>query len=192
MKRLLLLMAAVYTISAYCIPAEFIKTSGSIKVNGTSSLHEWEMNLENFNVEAGIVLEGSDLKSFDRVVFSCNATDLKSESSLMDKKAWEALKAVSFPKIEFVSTSVSDVVVTGDSFIGNLKGILSIAGVKKSITVPFKGKIITVNAKNRIEVESLIKLQMTDFQISPPTAMLGTLKTGDKISISLLFQLTTK
>jgi hypothetical protein len=37
---------------------------------------------------------------------------------------------------------------------------------------------------NRIQIKGSKKVKMTDFNISPPTAMLGTLKTGDEVTIS--------
>jgi len=33
---------------------------------------------------------------------------------------------------------------------------------------------------------------MSDFDITPPTAMLGTLKTGDKVKVSFSFQFLMK
>jgi hypothetical protein len=58
-----------------------------------------------------------------------------------------------------------------------------LAGVTKRISVPFTG----VQAGDKVSINGSKELKMSEFNIKPPTAMLGTLKTGDQVTVA--FQL---
>jgi hypothetical protein len=160
-----------------------------VVIKGTSSLHDWEMDLTNINCGVQFKQEGSLLKSIENVSFSAKETDLKSESSLMDKKAYDALKTETYPEIKFSSVSTSDFIVENNKFKGTLKGKLNVAGQTRDVVVPFSGTIID---NNTINVTGSTDLNMSSFNIVPPTAMLGALKTGDKITVSFNLQLVQK
>jgi Cu/Ag efflux protein CusF len=164
---------------------ELSKTGTSIAIKGTSSLHDWEMDLKVFNSGFRLNQEGSLIKGLDDVTFTCKATDIKSESSLMDKKAYEALKADDFPEIKFSGISGTGLVAEGKKITGNLKGKLNVAGETQEVTIPFNG---TFTDNKTINIVASTDLTMSSFNITPPTAMLGALKTGDKISVLFSMQ----
>jgi hypothetical protein len=170
---------------------ELSKAGTAISIKGTSSLHDWEMNLQSFNSAFQLNREGEMIKGFNNVTFSCKATDIKSEYSLMDKKAYDALKADRYPEIRFESISSPGMNINGKEFTGTLRGKLNIAGETKDITIPFKGAL---SDRNTISITASADLAMSSFNITPPTAMLGALKTGDEISVlfSLHFVHTEK
>jgi polyisoprenoid-binding protein YceI len=163
---------------------ELSKNGTTIIIKGTSSLHNWEMDVRAFTSEIKVDHEGSTADIYN-VSFVCRATDLKSESSLMDKKAYDALKAKNFPEIKFESTSKAGIVIKDNKFSGNLNGRLIIAGKTEQVTIPFSGFI---DGNNVISISAETDLLMSSFNIAPPTAMLGALKTGDKISVLLSLQ----
>lgn len=166
-----------------------ISPSGNkVEVKGTSSIHDWKMDLDNVNSGFQMIKEGTSVKSINSVSFSCRAKDLKSESSLMDKKAWEALKVDGHPEIKFTSASVTDLVANGDRFSGKAKGQLSVAGETREVTIPFTGS----TSGNSVKIDATADLAMSNFKITPPTAMLGSLKTGDKITVSVSLQYILK
>jgi polyisoprenoid-binding protein YceI len=70
--------------------------------------------------------------------------------------------------------------MTENEFNGTATGFLSLAGQTKEIKVPFHGNLLE---NGKMIVEGKVDLKMSEFKIEPPTAMLGTLKTGDEISI---------
>jgi hypothetical protein len=166
---------------------ELSENRGEMIITGTSSLHDWEMTLKSINCEAQIEHEGTLLKSIDNISFSCKATDIKSESSLMNKKAYGALKADAFPQIKFNWISTTGLVSEGNNFKGDVTGKLNVAGETRETIVPFKGTFVD---NNTVIITGSTELQMSSFKITPPTALLGTLKTGDKISVSFTLQFT--
>lgn len=184
MKYLIILAFTALPLMAAGQNYELSKNGTTIIIKGTSSLHNWEMDVRAYTSEIQVDQEGSTA-DIHNVSFVCRATDLKSESSLMDKKAYDALKAKDFPEIKFESTSKTEIVINDNKFSGNLNGRLIIAGKTEPVTIPFSG---SVDGNNTINIVAEADLSMSSFNITPPTAMLGTLKTGDKISISLSLQ----
>jgi polyisoprenoid-binding protein YceI len=188
-KILLLLATAGHSLLSEGQTFELSKTGTEVAIRGTSSLHDWEMNLNAFNSGFQLSQEGSKIKGLDNVTFSCKATDIKSESSLMDRKAYDALKADDFPDIKFSGLSSTGLAAEGKIFTGNLKGKLNVAGETQDVIIPFNGTFID---SETINIIASTDLNMSSFNITPPTAMLGALKTGDKISVSFSLRFVQK
>ena len=129
---------------------EVSKDNASILISGTSNLHDWKMHLKTFDCNADFVIEGTNIEIIDKVTFSCNAEDLKSDNSLMDKKAYSALKSKSFPQVRFDMTSPLKVNPDNNKFSANLKGNLNIAGKSSNISIPVNGIIFNQNGNNII------------------------------------------
>ena len=60
-------------------------------------------------------------------------------------------------------------------------GKLKIAGTEREI--PVTATYSKESGSQKISFTGSVSIKMTDFNISPPTAMFGTLKTGDEITI---------
>jgi polyisoprenoid-binding protein YceI len=103
----------------------------------------------------------------------------------MDKKTYEALKAEQFSSINFRMKTGEILSESGNEFSGTITGNLFIAGQTKEINIPFHGNVLEDGSVN---VKGKVNLKMSQFNIDPPTAMLGTLKTGDDISIVYSFE----
>ncbi|MBN2615073.1 MAG: YceI family protein [Bacteroidales bacterium] len=174
------MIATATTVKAQSF-AEYQATNQSqLSISGTSSLHEWHMKLDALNCKImGEQVSGKDLvlKNID---FEAKVSNLKSnESSIMDNKAYKAMKEGKYPTISFTGNQVYTLPLSKDQFSGTVSGMLSIAGKKKQVEFNIKG-----NSENGvITVEGDYPLKMTDFGIDPPTAFFGTLKTGDQIKV---------
>ncbi|MFH0843615.1 MAG: YceI family protein [Bacteroidota bacterium] len=178
----ILLIAAISGQSLIAEGQRFVLSGDGtfIAIKGTSSLHDWEMNLEASNSVFQLNRDGNVIKGIENVSFSCRATDIKSEYSLMDKKTRDALKADEYPEIKFSSISGTTKVARDNTFTGNLYGRLFVAGNTRDVSIPFKG---TFTDSNTIKITASAELTLTSFNITPPTAMMGALKTGDQISV---------
>jgi polyisoprenoid-binding protein YceI len=107
----------------------------------------------------------------------------------MDKKIQDALKSDKHPEVRFTINNTRDVTVKDNKFAGTINGTLYIAGVSRTENIPFTGQLIS---GNRIQIKGSKKVKMTDFKISPPTAMLGALKTGDEVTVSFTLVMAMK
>jgi hypothetical protein len=187
--RTLILIISVTSLTSFGQLYELSNKGNEILIKGTSNLHDWQMNLIVSNCEAEFDKEGFQLRSIKKVNFSCEPSNIRSDYNLMDRKTYAALKADVYKVIKFNLLSKTELKSDDREFKGSLRGNLYIAGITNEVEVPFTG---ILNSDNTINVEGSFELRMSDFDISPPTAILGTLKTGDKITISFSLKLVNK
>lgn len=153
-------------------------------VKGTSTIHDWEMVSEMATGAAAFTFNGNQLTGVSRLFVDMPVNTLKSGTSGMDDNAYKALRAKEFPKIRFVVKEITE--LTGEWM--TITGDLTITGVTKS--VKFKTKAIKNGDKVTITGTTAIKY--TDFKIQPPTAVFGTIKCGDDLSLSIQACFTAK
>tara|TARA_B100000508_G_C11449570_1_gene273273 strand:- start:526 stop:1122 length:597 start_codon:yes stop_codon:yes gene_type:complete len=148
-------------------------------IKGTSSLHDWEMISNDF--EGVITYELlSDIINVEKVHVNVGVTTLESGKKIMNKKCYDALKSDDHPTIKYRFGQLKNLTNTSNNtFSGVFSGTLDIAGVKKNVNIDV---VITLTS-NSITIKGEKPLKMTDFGVEPPTALLGTLKTGDDIII---------
>lgn len=159
------------------------QSTGNVKIviEGTSNIHDWDMKSDKGVCSS--VLDINTLGSLNGIStlnFSVPAESLKSDHSGMDKNTYKALNTSKFSSISFVAGSV-EVKPSGTSgYALTAKGKLTIAGVSKDVVLTASG---IVNADKSITYSGSYQLKMTDYNVDPPTALLGTIRTGDKVVV---------
>ncbi|MEO5975930.1 MAG: YceI family protein [Chryseolinea sp.] len=154
-----------------------------MKLLGTSTLHKWEMDAQSVAGEAQFVFKSgskSDLTSLKSFWFALEVKDLKSDSKGLDKNAYKALKSDEFKDIHYKLISS---IISGEKenkYLLKTIGMLTIAGVTKEIDMNVH---CVVNKDGTITCTGSEKLNMTDYNVKPPTFMLGAMKTGDAIEL---------
>lgn len=143
--------------------------SSNIKIDGTSTLHDWTMSSSQAAFSGNV--SGNAIND---VKFVMKATSLKSKESAMDKNAYKSLEVSKYPDITFTTASIP----AGASTIS---GNLTITDVTRNIKFPVN---VTKTANGYI-IKGSTKLKMSAFGIKPPSFMMGTIKTGDEITISV-------
>ncbi len=149
-----------------------------LQVTGTSTVHDWEMNVGKFDGKTFLEKEETGKVTISEINFECPVDEIKSDNSIMDGKAHKALKEDKFPTIVFNLKNDQNIQTEGNE--SYLNGQLTIAGKTKAVKVPVK---IDFSNNDHFTVSGNVPLKMSDFNIEPPTAMLGALKTGDEIVI---------
>jgi polyisoprenoid-binding protein YceI len=163
--------------------------SSILTITGTSNVHNWEMTATG--IDASILVENlnGSLSNISSVDFSVPSKNIKSHNNIMDKKTWEAIKADRYKTIEFNLSDVVNFNINGTIISGNAMGLLTIAGKSNQVSVPFNGK---VNGNNEMLIEGKKEIKLIEFDVEPPTAMMGTLKTGDSVNILFSLNFTPK
>ncbi len=159
-----------------------IPSQSEMKIKGTSSLHDWEEKVDKFNVSLNLHFREKEIAGIDKVQFICKSNSVVSDNSMMTNKTHNALQVDKYPDIVFKLVSVDKLSSQNGTFSGTLVGDVILAGVTKRITLAFTGN----HTGNKISIKGSRELNLSDFKIKPPTAMMGTLKTGDQITISFL------
>ncbi len=159
-------------------PIAVTKENSKIWVTGTSNLHDWEEYLKTYTVEGGISITNNQI-SLKELHFTAPVDALKSESSIMDKKTWKALKSKQYKKILFNAPEIQILPISKEKIEGNIKGELTLAGTTKTIDIKISGEKTSLGWQIRGEVS----IELSEYNISPPTAFFGALKVGNKITV---------
>jgi hypothetical protein len=166
----------------------------SLELDGDSSLHRYSAKAHGIRGDAGIdtarltatapppdleaLIRGRFIKTFQLIV---PVAELTSGEKGLDDNMHKALKGGQFKEIRFQMDSY-DVLAPapgGPAISVVLHGRLSLAGVERKIDVGATG----VRVKDGIRLSGSKDLLMTDYQIKPPTMMLGAIKTKDLITV---------
>ncbi len=151
-----------------------------ITVIGTSSLHDWELHSETLMSEAVFSTgNGETLESLESVIFILEKTTLESERSRLQRMAHEEMDAENHPEITFRSNDNGTIQRNGDEYEVTATGDLTISGVTRRISV----EATCINGADEIVCAGTKDLQMTDFDIDPPTLMFGTIRTHDEVTV---------
>jgi polyisoprenoid-binding protein YceI len=154
----------------------------AIKLTGTSSVHDWEMDANKAEGEAEFLFKtgtNGELQSVESLTFALAVKDLQSDSKGLDKNAYEALKANKFNTIQYKLSSSTFSSEKGGRLL-KTKGKLTIAGVTNDIIMNVH---LVVNKNGSVTFKGSYKLNMSDYNVDPPTYMFGTIKTGNVITL---------
>jgi len=160
------------------------KDNFTLIIEGTSNAHDWDMQAEDVSGELSAKVQSSLIENFEDADIQINVEKLESGKRIMNNKTYEALESDDHPKIRFQLKSVEDLYTAGSNFSGKANGVMTIAGNSKTVSIPFSGK---VNGENKFSVSGDYSLKMTEYDIDPPKAMFGSLKTGDEVTIKYDF-----
>jgi polyisoprenoid-binding protein YceI len=152
-----------------------------VYVRGTSSMHDWEVAFEKYDVEFSFRNSDNGKMSISNVKAVFAGASVTSENNIMTGKARDALMVREHPEIVFISDGAENIVLNEGKINGTLNGKLSLGGVSKSIDIGFSGNV----KGDRILISGSEEVNMADYGIKPPTALLGTLKTGEKVTVEL-------
>ncbi len=174
-----ILLLAVYTSISAQSPV-LIQKESQISISGTSNLHEWHEVAKDFTIEIGLSADDAVTPVIDKVSLSCRTASIVSDNSIMTNKTHEALGVDRHPVITFSSAKQSSLVVRNGEFSSTISGELTIKGVRKQVAIPVKGSL----AGNKLNVTGSKTIKMSDFDVKAPAALMGTLKTGDDVTVS--------
>lgn len=180
-RKTFLLTLALFTTLAFTLNGQSYKlTNADFSITGTSNLHDWESQVSKVNWRGEFILSEGGVEAIRNVAISIPVTGIiSSKGRIMDKKTHTALQAEAFPNITYSLTS-STITKNGNRMIANTKGSLTVTGTTRTVSIPVQ---IEQLANGQIRASGNYTLKMTDYGIEPPTALLGSLTTGDEVSL---------
>ncbi|WP_293302948.1 YceI family protein [Pedobacter sp. UBA4863] len=185
-RWIVLAILPFFALIGHAQTAKISLKESAILVKGTSSLHDWRCKTEQFSGDISYSANALTLKDITAVDLQLVVKSMKSikengnyYEAGMDKNTYKALNADKFPKITFVLTDISNLKAGPGKADFVAKGNLTIAGSQKPISFPATATLTA----NGIVVKGSTSFKMTSFGVTPPKALLGTIKTGDEITI---------
>jgi len=163
-----------------------VSPESKLWIEGGSNLHDWSCKASS--IEAAIEVDESFVKtttvastSLKKVQVKVPVRNLKCGNGKMDNNLYKALKADDAPEISYILATFD--VVPGaekDSFTVKAVGALTVAGTEKTVNMDVTAARLPDGG---VRAEGALALLMTDFGVKPPTALLGTLRTDNKITV---------
>ncbi|MEO7978230.1 YceI family protein [Flavobacterium sp.] len=159
-----------------------------MKISGTSTFHDWTMQTATFSGKATFKINTENqISKLVGMEFSLPVLTLKSGQKKLDKNTYKALKTDQFKNIVYKQVS-AEVMSSNDSKTHiKTAGKLTIAGVTKDVIIDL---YCFENKNGNVSCNGNYKINMSDYNVIPPTFMGGIMKTGDAITLefSILFE----
>jgi polyisoprenoid-binding protein YceI len=177
-------IAALFISAASPVKNKYLLSkSYTVTILGTSNIHNWNETVGTVAGDGYVTWNDDETFDLDAINLKMEVHSIKSDmGSIMNNNTYKALKSESYPQIIFTLNSPVKSIKTGIAITTiSAKGTLTIAGVTKPIDM-----LIKVSAPNQgyLTFEGSQTIKMTDYGITPPTALLGTMKTGNEITIN--------
>jgi polyisoprenoid-binding protein YceI len=164
-------------------------------IEGTSNLHGWSCKAEKFDaaieLDAAAVAELATAtpKVLKRVEVKVPIKALKCGHGGMDDNLYKALKADDTSEISYILATFDAAPGEADGFTLKTNGTLAIAGKENKLTMDV---VATRLPDGTVKATGMVAIKMTDFGIKPPTAMFGTLRTGDEVRVNFALTVGAK
>lgn len=204
---LLVALFAVGTIAA-AEPTQFVAGSTSeLVLEGSSNVANWRCKgttldgrmevaaplsrindvidrVEDGNI--GVWMSNPALGRFPQPTFKLRVPvqSLRCLNRQMDRDMYTALRSQAHPVIEFHFADVTGGIehdIDAKSYRTTIAGTLSLAGAQKQIKVDVEARRI---ARDRFRLRARLPLRMTDFRITPPTALFGMVKAKNELTVT--------
>ncbi|MFV1980957.1 MAG: YceI family protein [Rhodothermia bacterium] len=180
MKTTTLLIPALFLLTGWAAVSaqtQFpIASESRMWIDGTSNVHDWTCDV---GVVEGFV-ESDELWNVVAEI-TVPISSIECKNGKMDKKLQDALKAEDHPTISFVADSIA---VTGDpdapEIVLAVTGRLTVAGTTRVVKMIVTSTELP-GAGYRLTGE--LPVSMKDFNVKPPRAMLGLIKTGKEVKV---------
>lgn len=186
-RKLTLLASVILVIATGVVHAQkpFTVKQARMTVQGTSTLHDWESEAEKITCKGSALATPSVLASVKDVEVTVPVQNIKStKGKTMDNKTWEAFNYTKYPNIIYKLTQAT---VATDGTV-DASGTLTMAGVTKPVKFAVKSKVLP---NGDIQLVGAYKLKMTDYKMVPPTAVMGTIKVADEVTVTFDLTVTT-
>jgi hypothetical protein len=188
MKRipLLFILVLISSVSRGQGTYALAPTGNKMIIKGTSTLHDWQCKVEQMGGQMSATITSGTLKEIQSLTFSATVSSIRSIKENgeyyekgMDKNVYKALKSDQHAAITFALRKVNSITPAANKVTLAATGTLTIAGTPKDVTLTVTG----TPSGTGYAFEGSFPMKMTDFKVDPPTALLGTIKTGDAITI---------
>lgn len=177
-----LLSVLMIAATAASAGAQSVKMSldpaSTIRVDGTSNVHDWHATSSEITASIQVAPPIAESR-VESVTLSLPVTSLKSGKGGLDKNLYKALNAEKNPTITFVMKTYR-ATPQGDMYGAVITGILTVNGVEKEVTAE---ATMTTDGKGGLKAVGTSALKMTDFGVKPVTALMGTIRTRDAITV---------
>ena len=144
-----------------------------ITIVGTSNLHGWTCESTAFTGSGNGTASGSSLTALTALSVNVPVNSVDCDNGTMNGKLRQALGA------NVIAYSATSATVSGANI--RITGRLAIHGQARPVTITAQARSL---GSGRFRVTGSVPVTMSQYGVSPPTALLGTLRTGDAVTVN--------
>ncbi len=156
------------------------------KIDGDANVRSWDAEITE--ADAQLVLTGVENLSLDALTensfgsleISIPVEGIESDSRRLTRNLQGYLKGDDFPTITFSLQQINSVSHENGKAQISADGLINAAGVENTVSMNVEAEL---NDDGSITFSGVQDLLMTDFDIDPPTAIMGTVRSDDEIQI---------
>ncbi len=177
-RRIVSVILFMFISTAVLVKAQTLALKSSdITINGETNVkHDFTIKATQVN---GKITVADNLPK--TLTVEIPVSSLISGERLMDKKTHEAFDEPKNPTIKFNMTEVNSIQVNGENIAVTVTGDLTLRGATKKVTLKADGKVTSPGVYT---FQGVLPIKMSDYGMKAPTAMMGTLKTKDQVTVN--------
>lgn len=161
------------------------RPESKVWIKGTSTVHDFDCTSDKISGNAKVTQTAvddtveADSQLDIEIIFPVKQFDCG--RSRMNRDFYETLEAENHEAItfDFISAQKTDN-PTDEYDLYQVVGILNVAGVEREVTVEVKG---TRTDDGAIRITGVHPISMKDFDIEPPTALMGMIQVHDELEV---------
>lgn len=164
-----------------------VAPEGTVTVAGDSNVRSWTCGTGTLQGSLGVV-EGAAL-ALDGLGQAVRTLDVRipvagldCRNGTMNDHMWKALRRETHPEIHYRMTGYSVTPAGPESAVVDVRGELTLAGSTRPHALTL---IATPLDEGGIRVQGNSAIDMTDFGVEPPRAMLGALRVREDVVVTL-------
>ncbi len=192
MKKLVLFFLFNFLLISFSFTQVSYKVDegSTMTITGTSTLHDWTSKVNEIGGDFVFKNEIKDKKLpksgsiVEQIKMVIPVLSIESpRGSTMDNKTYNALKSEDHPEMifEVKSDNIESIIdKSAEKFLLKVTGDLTLAGYTKEITIDLEGQKLT---NGQLKFLGAYPIDMVEFEIEPPSAMFGQIKTGKDVVI---------
>ncbi len=164
--------------------------SSRLWIEGRSNINEFECQANKYFGEASL-MDNDDQIEFQRgeqeqvfLQVEIRVDGFECGKSRMNRDLQEALKSSEFPEITFLFDSAEILEMPSshdEAFQLEVKGSLTVAGNSRDIRFNARAYFLE---SHKVRAIGKTTIKMSDFDVVPPTALMGLIKADDELSVN--------
>lgn len=163
------------------VPPFTFASGSTVRVSGTSNVHDWTCSTNR--VTGTLTGQGTAaaLTALSDLTVTVPVAALDCRNSTMNTNMRRAMNASANPTVRFtMATAAVTPGANGRSTVAG-SGQLTINGQTRAVRVTATGEPGT---GGRTRFQGTVPINLPDFGITPPTAMMGTMRTGARVTVA--------
>ena len=172
-----LVLVALLGLAGWSVLPRYSFTSSSrVWVEGTSTVHDWECEAP-VSSALDAAVSGTAITGISGLTVTAAPSAMECGNGTMNGKLRDALGSA---PIRFALTNARIGQPNDGRFLVEATGQLTIHGTTRTQTVRANGRALS---GGRFQFTGEVPVTMSQFGVDPPRAMMGTLRTGDRVTV---------